>query len=416
MSCILNTLTLHCKNKDSKYNFKNMQLIPPEYLKNSIESYLVKYTTNLQKIYWVVLFALVIALVTLPFIYVDIYIQEQGVIRPLVEKTEIKANITELIDSVYVKEGQTINQGDTILTFRRSTPNYKIQYQQKRVNDFQEHLKDLHFLVKGERPIVFNSEMRRQEYLLYIQRRREYENGVFKAKKDLDRNKPLFEKQVISEEECEQYQYEYNKVVNELASLMDNQINQWQQDLNSYSNLYEEMRTLLNQEIKNKDLYVVISPIGGTLDQFNGIYAGSSVQTGNTLAVISPDSTLFAEIYISPHNIGYIYPGMSVKIQVSSFSYNEWGTVNGKVTEISSDFLTDQSGKNTFFKVKCCIEKDYLVRKNGAKGKLKKGMTVLSHFVISERSLFDLLYQKFDDWVNPIQYASNQLIENEKNN
>ena len=330
-----------------------MQFIPSEIVKESIDNYITKNTTASQIIYWVLLLTVVAVIISLPFIYVDISIQEQGIIRPLVEKTEIKASITEFVDSVYVKEGQVMNQGDTILTFRRSTSDYKIRYQQKRIHDFQEHLNDLRLLVKGEKPVAFNSNMRRQEYMLYIQRKKEYENNISKTTKDFERNKTLFEKQIISEEEYEKYQYEYTRSTNELASLINNHINQWHQDLNSYSNMYEEMITSLNQEIKNKDLYVVTSPVSGTIDQFNGIYAGSSIQAGNALAIISPDSTLFAEIYVSPYNIGYIYHGMPVKIQVNSFNYNEWGTMTGKVTEISSDFLTDNSGTNVFFKVKC---------------------------------------------------------------
>ena len=168
--------------------------------------------------------------------------------------------------------------------------------------------------------------------------------------------------------------------------------------------MYEEMITSLNQEIKNKDLYVVTSPVSGTVDQFNGIYAGSNIQAGNALAIISPDSTLFAEIYVSPYNIGYIHQGMPVKIQVSSFNYNEWGTITGEVTEISSDFLTDHSGTNAFYKVKCRMGNNYLVHKNGTKGMLKKGMAVSSHFIITERSLFDLLHQKLDNLANPAQF------------
>ena len=384
-----------------------MQLVPLEYAKDNIESYLAEYTTNSRKIYWIILLAVVVVIITLPFIYVDISVQEQGIIRPLAEKTEIKAGITEFVDSVYVKEGQTLNRGDTILTFRRSASEYKIEYQQKRVNDFHDHMNDLRFLVKGSKPAVFHSETRQQEYILYVQRKKEYENDLSKAKKDLERNKLLFEKQIIPEEEYEKYQYEYIRAINESVSLIDNQINQWQQNLNSYSNLYEEMQALLNQEMKNKDLYVVTSPVCGTLDQFGGIYAGSSIQVGNFLAFISPDSALFAEVYVSPHNIGYIYPGMPVKIQVSSFNYNEWGMIAGEVAEISSDYLTNSSGKEAFYKVKCRMEKDYVERKNGTKGMLKKGMTILSHFVITKRSIFDLLHQKTDDWVNPGQYASN---------
>ena len=393
-----------------------MQFIPSEIIKESIDNYIVQHTTTSQKIYWVILFAVVTVMVSLPFVYVDISIQEQGIIRPLVEKTEIKASITEYVDSVYAKEGQAMNQGDTILTFRCSAPDYKIRYQQKRLNDFQEHLNDLQLLVKGEMPVKFNSNMRRQEYMFYIQKKKEYENSLSKTTKDFERNKTLFEKLIISEEEYEKYQYEYSRSANELASLIDNQINLWQRDLNSYSNMYEEMITSLNQELKNKDSYVVTSPVSGTIDQFNGIYAGSSIQAGNPLAIISPDSTLFAEIYVSPYNIGYIFKGMPVKLQVSSFNYNEWGTVIGEVAEISSDFLTDQSSTNAFYRVKCNIENNYLVHKNGTKGMLKKGMAVSSHFIITERSLFDLLHQKLDNLANPNQYNSNQLAQNEKSN
>ena len=55
---------------------------------------------------------------------------------------------------------------------------------------------------------------------------------------------------------------------------------------------------------------------------------------------------------------------MPVNVQVESFNYNEWGTLPGKVTEISSDFLTDSQG-NSFYKVKCQMERNYLMLKSG---------------------------------------------------
>jgi len=39
--------------------------------------------------------------------------------------------------------------------------------------------------------------------------------------------------------------------------------------------------------------------------------------------------------------------------------------------------------------------------KNGYEGKLKKGVTLQARFVVTERSLWQLLYDKVDDWVNP---------------
>ncbi|WP_234998070.1 HlyD family secretion protein [Parabacteroides sp. Marseille-P3160] len=376
-----------------------------------MDAYIDKHSTKSQKIYWLVLIVIVAAIVSLPFIYVDISVQDVGVIRPIAEKTEIKASLTEFIDSVYVKEGWKVHQGDTLLTFRTSNPNYKINYQQNRIDDFREHLNDLRYLSKGTTPSVFSSDTRRQEYLYYCKQSVEAETTLGKTKKDYQRNKPLFDKGVISEEEFEKYEYEYSKAENELASLKDNQISKWQTDLNTYSNSYNEMQAALKQEVKEKDSYVVISPVSGTLDQFRGLYKGSSIQTGTSLAVISPDSTLFCEVYVTPRNIGYLHLDMPVNIQVESFNYNEWGIISGKVVEISSDFFTDSGNNNAFYKVKCSIDRNYLVRKNGVKGNLKKGMTISTHFMITRRSLFELLYQKMDDWANPTQYTTNTLAK-----
>lgn len=38
-------------------------------------------------------------------------------------------------------------------------------------------------------------------------------------------------------------------------------------------------------------------------------------------------------------------------------------------------------------------------------------MTVNTHFMITRRSLFDLLYQKMDDWVNPKQNENSMMVE-----
>jgi HlyD family secretion protein len=384
-----------------------MNLLPAELIENGLDAYLAQKTTGSQRLYWLVLLAIAIAFCSLPFIYVDVSVQNSGIIRPVAEKAEIKAGITEFVDSVYVKEGQFLNQGDTILTFSQSNPDNQIGYQQKRLDDFQEHLSDLAYLSKGIQPLIFNSKTREQEYAFYIRQKKEYETNLAKTEKDLQRNQALFDKKIIAGEEYETYQYEYNKAQNTLASLKMNQISHWQNELNVYSNSFEEMKLAMSQSIKEKDRYAVVSPVSGSLDQFNGIYKGSHVQASNLLALISPDLTLYAEVYVSPRNIGYLHIDMPVNIQVSSFNYNEWGTISGHVIEISSDFLTDNSGNNAFYKVKCSLTQDYLIRKNGVTGRLKKGMTVSCHFLIARRSLFDLLYQKMDDWINPTQNDNN---------
>ena len=359
-------------------------LLPNEWIENSIETYIYQYTTKSQIIYWVVLAAVTAAMIALPFIYVDISVQGSGVVRPITEKTEIKSSITELIDSVYVREGDQVNKGDVLLRFRTNNSDYKINYQTNRLNDYEAHLSDLAYLAKGECPARFHSPVRQQEYTYFIKKQKELKTSLAQAEKEYKRNKNLFDKKVISEEEYDKYYFQYQSRQNELASLIQSQLSTWQADLNTYRNSRSEMNTTLKQELKDKELYIVRSPISGTIDQFSGIYRGSSIQAGQSLAVISPDSTLCMEIYVTPRNIGFMSLGMPV-------------------------FLTDSQG-NSFYKVKCQMERNYLMLKSGQKGILKKGMTVSAHFMITRRSLFDLLYQKIDDWANPKQYENNAMI------
>ena len=354
-------------------------------------------------IYWVVLVAITATCVSLPFIYVDISVQGNGVVRPIIEKTEITAPMAELVDTVYVKEGQEVKKGEAILRFRTSSPDVKMGYQREMLNDYQAHVADLTSLARGGCPQTFHSPARQQEYQLFVQKKREMEVAVEHAQKDYQRNKYLYEQSLISEEEYDKYYFELQTRKNELTSLIEGQLSTWQADLNSYRNQSVEIHNGMKQEQVGKDLYVVRSPVSGTLDQFSGIYKGSTVQAGQTLAVVSPASEIYAEAYVQPRDIGYLEVGMPVKVQVESFNYNEWGMISGEVVGISSDYLTDGQG-NAFFKVKCKLGRDYLTfKKTQRKGYLKKGMTVSVRFMITRRSLFSLLYQSLDDWVNPTQ-------------
>ena len=93
-------------------------------------------------------------------------------------------------------------------------------------------------------------------------------------------------------------------------------------------------------------------------------------------------------------------------MQIESFNYNEWGTLEGSVQSISSDYIRDNNGKS-FYKVKCKLNQNYLKLRNGKRTSyVKKGMTSVVHFVVTRRSLFDLLYKNTDEWVNPTQYQS----------
>lgn len=143
-------------------------ILPPAWIENSIETYIYQHTTKSQVIYWVVLVTIVLTFILLPFVYVDISIQSNGVVRPAIEKTDIKARISGKINDVYVYEGQKVKKGNILLRFRASSSHEKIAYQDNRLKDFEDHISDLKTLSLGGKPSVFRLPTRLQEYQLYV--------------------------------------------------------------------------------------------------------------------------------------------------------------------------------------------------------------------------------------------------------
>jgi membrane fusion protein, peptide pheromone/bacteriocin exporter len=97
---------------------------------------------------------------------------------------------------------------------------------------------------------------------------------------------------------------------------------------------------------------------------------------------------------------------MPVKLQIDAFNQNDWGTLDGTIIDISGDILmVDQS---PVYRVLCSLSKSYLTLSNGYRGELKKGMSLQARFILTERSLFQLLFDNIDDWLNPFWNNQNQ--------
>jgi HlyD family secretion protein len=210
----------------------------------------------------------------------------------------------------------------------------------------------------------------------------------------------LFEQNVISDAEYEASYYAFKLEQQNLAQVLAQTIAKWELDLAQKRNdsiiLHADFQRCI-EELKNR---VLIAPLSGEIIQSRDIQTGSFVYSNQHLAEISPDGELVGICYVSPEDIGIIKTGLIVVIQVDALKYTEWGLLNARIIEISDDLIVDE-GQSAYFRVECKPERNYLSLKNNVIAELKKGMTFNARIVITERSLFDLLFDKMDDWLNP---------------
>lgn len=380
------------------------QIFPSEFLENTKEVYLPKVSVKSQLIYSLILLAIIVFLASLPFIFVDVSVQSAGMIRTEAEKTEIKSLVSGKISAVNVFENQTVNAKQALFTVTTAELETQLQLcnfeQETKANLIQ----DLDVLIKITKNNLFKKHLTNTP--LYTQQLNAFKSQMQESlfhqktvKRELDADNYLFKEKVIARREFDARNYEMTKLEAEYETAFNRQISQWQADLNQLNFDLTQLKSKATQLEQQKELYVIKAPIKGNIQQIVGKYEGSYVQTGEVLGIISPDSSLLVECYLKPNDIGLLKKGMPVKFQMDAFNYNEWGLVEGKIIDIAKDFTLIQ--EQPIFKVKCKLNTLEMHLKNGYKTQLKKGMTTRARFVVTKRSLYQLLYDNIDDWVNP---------------
>jgi HlyD family secretion protein len=140
--------------------------------------------------------------------------------------------------------------------------------------------------------------------------------------------------------------------------------------------------------------------LDGAVIGLEGVVEGSYVQSGQRIGDISPTSDFVIDVSVPPKDIGRIFKGQSVNIQIAAYPYTVWGLLPGRVIRISADYI-QESEKSGAFKVIVTPKRDYLQTHEGITGSLKKGMTGNARFFIARRSLWELVYESMDNLFNP---------------
>ncbi|AKD58205.1 HlyD family secretion protein [Spirosoma radiotolerans] len=380
------------------------QLHPPTVIEHTTEAYLPQVTVRGQLIYCTVTLAIVAALCSLPFVHTEVSVQSSGMVRTVAERNELRPLVAGTIAEVLVHDNQPVRRNQPMIRLQTEVLDSKLRLNRSQQSEKNLNIHDLDRLVHASRQNLLSvsglqSPVVRQQYEQFRFLLTENTQTQTKRKRELDVTQQLYQDKVLAKQEFEDKEYTYNTVVAQYASQIERQVSEWQASLNQHQLALDELRAQERQLLNEQNLHTIKAPVAGTVSQLGGRYPGSYVQPGEVLGVISPDSNLLVECYVSPKDIGLLRPGMITRMQVDAFDYNQWGMAQGKITEVSNDIIV--MNDTPVFRIKCQLDQNFLSLKEGYKGYLKKGMTVRARFVVTRRSLFDLLYDNADDWLNP---------------
>jgi membrane fusion protein, peptide pheromone/bacteriocin exporter len=380
------------------------QLFPAQMIEHTAEVYLPKVSIKSQLIYTTVLLSILGALFALPYIFVDVSVQSDGIIRTINEKTEIKSLVSGTIKKVSVAENQKLQENDILFVVSADDLDIKLNAIRFQDEEKQAFINDLQMLTHINRanllqPIQTKTPVYTQQLNTFRSILQENIAHQQKIRKELEADRFLYKEKVLARRELDAKEYELTRLASEFTSVVERQLSQWQADLNKQYFDLKQLQSEATQFKQQKKYYEIKAPINGNVQQIVGKYEGSYVQTGEVLGVISPDSSLLVECYVNTQDIGLLKAGMPVSFQIDAFNYNEWGMIEGSITDIAKDFVI--VNERMIFKVRCRLNQTSLQLKNGYTANLKKGLTLRARFMVAKRSLYQLLYDKADDWLNP---------------
>ncbi|MCF6169058.1 HlyD family efflux transporter periplasmic adaptor subunit [Lutibacter sp.] len=376
-------------------------IFPKEILENTTHAHQFKHRKRSSIIYTTFLIVLIGVFISLPLIKVDVYTSSRGLLKPEKERINITTINSGKVIKNNIKVNRVIKKYDTLLILDDYAITNKLDLIKINISETQQFLHDINYLLKNKQIKIDSifSQKYQKEYIEYQEKSQELQTRFQKEKRDYLRNKGLFDKGVIAAVEFENFKFDYDLIINAITQLKKQQLNTWQADFTLKTRQLNEYENSAELQKENKGYYILIAPISGTLMNVIGIEKGSLISAGVPLAEISPDGNLIAECYVSPIDIGLINSNNIVKFQMDAFNYNQWGLATGEIIEIGKDL--ELINETPTFKIRCKVDQKYLTLKNNFKGNLKKGMTFNARFKLTERTLFELLYDKIDDWLNP---------------
>lgn len=244
-------------------------------------------------------------------------------------------------------------------------------------------------------------------------KKRQLEKSLVLLQKEIEIKQPLKQRGIISEVEFLQLQQRENEMEGELEavtisipriqSTIDEARFKKQKELLDFRNKAKIELNELNAEISRiKEAQAALqdrvkrttlrSPVKGIVKRLYSNTIGGVVSPGSNVVEIVPQGDdLLIELKIKPADIASVNVGLNARLKFSAYDFAIHGSLQGKVTFISADTITNEEGES-YYLVRVEPKESYL----GHESKplpIKVGMTAEADIITSKKTIINYLLE-----------------------
>tara|TARA_B100000674_G_C37911354_1_gene948723 strand:- start:12 stop:1244 length:1233 start_codon:yes stop_codon:yes gene_type:complete len=190
----------------------------------------------------------------------------------------------------------------------------------------------------------------------------------------------------------------------EQQSQLRMQANQLKVDANK--NISQMRNRLLQAELQLQYQNVVAPSDGVIFDP--KVRPSGVLAAGETLLTLVPQGELYAEVFVSNKDIGFVQTGQKAKVRVDAFPFTRYGELEGSVTHIAAGALEPDSLQDFYrFPLKLKLNRSYLESQN-AKIPLRSGMSINANLKLREKRVISLVSDLLVDQTDSIKQIRQQ--------
>ncbi len=139
------------------------------------------------------------------------------------------------------------------------------------------------------------------------------------------------------------------------------------------------------------DRNIVRTPVAGLINKLNITTIGAVVRPSEVLMEITPsDQRIVIETRSNPNDRANLRRGLPVRVRIGAYDYATYGTLDGHVTDVSADTISDEKG-NRFYRVNVEIDASTVINRMRQPGALVPGMAATADIVVGKRTILSYI-------------------------
>ena len=337
--------------------------------------------------------------------------QGQGRIIPSSREQIVQSLDPGTIQEMLVKEGDTVEKGQILLRLDDTRSSAILRESQAKVENLEAMVARLQAEAYNTNlvfPDHISDELKKREEAAYVSRRRAMEeqvSGLRQSKDVLEQqiaiSEPMVKRGVMSQVDLLRMQRDSHDLEAQITERQNRYTTDASNELVKTESELAQAKENMAMRADPVERSQIRAPMKGIVKNIRINTIGGVVNAGQDILEIVPiEDNLLVEAYIRPNDVAFIRPGLPAVVKLTAYDYAIYGGLQGEVTLISPDTLSDEKHNaselklnmnNVYYRILVKTSGSHLVDKNGNEMPIIPGMVATVDVKTGEKTVFQYL-------------------------